>query len=157
MTRRSSATKMNSSDTTEKPWLTLSPKKIAKFKMNFLSSPIRRAMNAALKGVKAEPVEIAYRVNEKYWVMMPENNQVHVFFAVHFTNPTDVSLARTMLLEWGDTARKIHAPPAIKFHDKDLPNDMMKAFPKVNMNDYSNSLISFKITADLHLKGKDLE
>jgi len=48
--------------------------KIAKFKMNWLSAPIRRAMNAAMKGKLVDPVEIAYRANEKYWVIMPEKN-----------------------------------------------------------------------------------
>lgn len=82
-------------------------------------------MKAAMEQKQLEPVEVAYRASEKYWVMMPEKNAVHVYFAVNFTNDTDKSLARTMLLEWGDSMRKIHAPPLIKFHDNDLPPDLV--------------------------------
>jgi len=62
-----------------------------------------------------------------------------------------------MLLGWEESQRKVHAPPAVKFHEKELPTDLAKAFPKLDLRDYSNSIISFKLTADLHLKDKDLE
>lgn len=55
---------------------------------------------SALEAKIIEPIEIAYRSDEKYWVMMPAKNEVQVYFAVNFTNTTDVSLGRVMLLEW---------------------------------------------------------
>jgi hypothetical protein len=51
-----------------------------------LSAPIRRAFKAALEGKTVEPVEIAYRQEEKYWVIMPATNEIQIFFAVNFSN-----------------------------------------------------------------------
>lgn len=73
---------------------------ISKFKMQFISAPIRRFFMSSLEGKMLEGIEIAYRSDEKYWVMMPAKNEVQVYFAVNFTNTTDVSLGRVMLLEW---------------------------------------------------------
>lgn len=117
--------------------------RISTFKMNFMSAPIRRAMKAALEGKQIEPVEIAYRTDEKYWVLMPAKNEVQVYFAVNFTNTTDISLARVMLLEWQDSQRKVKAPPNIKFHDKEVPTELTRAFPSVAKEGYSNGMISF--------------
>lgn len=49
---------------------------IANFKMNWISSPVRKMMNAALDKKQLPPVEIKYRAKEKYWVMMPEANTI---------------------------------------------------------------------------------
>lgn len=68
--------------------------------MNFVSAPIRKAMQASLAGKQVDPVEIAYRQDEKYWVMMPLKNEISVYFSVNYTNTTDISLARVMMLEW---------------------------------------------------------
>jgi len=68
--------------------------------MNFVSAPIRKAMKASLAGIQVDPVEIAYRQDEKYWVMMPLKNEISVYFSVNYTNTTDISLARVMMLEW---------------------------------------------------------
>lgn len=73
---------------------------IASFKTNWMSAPIRRAMNAALAHKQIPNCEIQYRASEKYWVMMPEKNEVQVYFAVDFTNSEEQKLARVMLLEW---------------------------------------------------------
>lgn len=62
-----------------------------------------------------------------------------------------------MLLEWQDSTRKVKTPPGIKYHDKDLPPELVRAFPNVPKEQYSNGIISFKLTAEYHLKGKDLE
>jgi hypothetical protein len=61
-----------------------------------------------------------------------------------------------MLLEWQDSGKKVQAPPAIKYNDKEVPEIFAKAFPKVKISDYSNGLLSFKLSAQYHLKGKDL-
>jgi actin related protein 2/3 complex subunit 2 len=130
---------------------------ISKFKMHFISAPIRRACKAALADKQVDPVEVAYRSDEKYWVLMPQKNEVQVYFAVNFTNTTDISLARVMLLEWQDSQRKIKAPPNIKFHDKEVPTELTSKFPNAGKESYSNGMISFKLTLEHHLKGKDLE
>jgi hypothetical protein len=51
-----------------------------------LSAPIRRAFKAALEGKVVDPVEIPYRQDEKYWVIMPANNEIQIFFAINFSN-----------------------------------------------------------------------
>lgn len=60
--------------------------RISEFKKDFISAPIRRAFNAALNGKQVEPVEIPYRQDEKYWVIMPATNEIQIFFAVNFSN-----------------------------------------------------------------------
>jgi len=51
----------------------------------------------------AEPVEVAYRKDEKYWVSQPEKGEVQIYFAVNFTNEVDKTLARVILLEFQDS------------------------------------------------------
>ena len=48
-----------------------------------------------------------------------------------------------MLLEWQDSQRKVKTPPNIKFHDKEIPSELTRAFPQVLKSNYSNGLISF--------------
>ena len=91
---------------------------VSKFKMYFISAPIRRFLKSSLEGKQIDQVEIAYRVDEKYWVVMPAKNEVQVFFGVNFSNTTDQSLGRVMLLEWQDSTRKVKAAPSITFYDK---------------------------------------
>ena len=112
--------------------------------MYFASAPIRRYLKSALESKTLDPVEIAYRSDEKYWVMMPAKNEVQVYFAVNFTNPTDISLGRVMLLEWQDSTRKVKAAPAIAFHDKAVSEALAKAFPKTLKENYSNGMIALK-------------
>ena len=50
--------------------------RIANFKMNWLSAPIRRYMSFALQQKQNKGVEIKYRATEKYWVVMPEANSI---------------------------------------------------------------------------------
>ena len=59
---------------------------IARFKINWITAPIRRAMNSAKAKKALNPVEIKYRAVEKYWVTSPEANTTMVTFAVHFDN-----------------------------------------------------------------------
>jgi len=88
-------------------------------------------------------MEVNYRPDEKYWVMMPGSGEIQVYLAVNFHNDVEVSLGRVMLLEWQDSQRKVKTPPNIKFHDKELPTELAKAFPKLASEKYSNGLISF--------------
>jgi hypothetical protein len=67
-----------------------------------------------------------------------------------------LSLARVMLLEWQDSQRKIKASPNIKFHDKEVLTELTSKFPNAGKKSYSNGMISFKLTLEHHLKGKDL-
>lgn len=46
------------------------------FKRNFLGAPIRQAMKAAMAGKPFTPAEIAYRQDEKYWVINPAKDEV---------------------------------------------------------------------------------
>jgi hypothetical protein len=74
--------------------------RISELKKDFISAPIRMAMESAIAGKILEPMEIPYRTDEKFWVMMPEADQITVYFAINFHNDVDVSLGRVMLLEW---------------------------------------------------------
>jgi len=50
--------------------------RLSEFKKDFLSAPIRKAFKAALEGKIVEPVEVPYRQDEKYWVIMPVANEI---------------------------------------------------------------------------------
>lgn len=117
--------------------------RISKFKKDFLSAPIRKAFLASLAGNTSESVEVPYRADEKYWVMQPAANEVQIYFGVNFSTEVDQSLGRVMLLEWQDSTRKVKLAPNIKFHDKELPMELKRAFPNVANEVYSNGLISF--------------
>ena len=77
--------------------------RISCFKKDFMSAPIRRAMLSALEGKIVDPVEVPYRQDEKFWVLMPAADEVQVYLAVNFNNETEQSLGRVMLLEWQDS------------------------------------------------------
>ena len=117
--------------------------KIAKFKNDFLSAPIRKAMVASAGSEVIAPIEVPYRLDEKYWVVMPTKGEVIVFFSINFKNTTDMSLARVMLLEFQDSQRKVKTAPNVTFHDKEFPLDVSRAFPGSEKEQYSNGAISF--------------
>jgi hypothetical protein len=50
--------------------------RISIFKMEFMSAPIRRAMLASLDNKTLDAVEVAYREDEKYWVLTPSAGEV---------------------------------------------------------------------------------
>jgi len=60
-------------------------------------------MEAGLAGKTVAPIEVNYRPDEKYWVMMPASGEIQVYLAVNFHNEVEVSLGRVMLLEWQDS------------------------------------------------------
>lgn len=62
---------------------------VSLFKRNFLSAPIRQAMKAAIAGSPFTPAEVAYRQDEKFWVINPAKDEVQVLFAINFTNEVD--------------------------------------------------------------------
>lgn len=108
-----------------------------------MSAPIRKAMVASAGDEIVPPVEVPYRQDEKYWVMMPAKGSVLVFFSINFKNTTDMSLARVMLLEFQDSQRKVRTAPNVTFHDKEFPLEVAKAFPGSEKEKYSNGCISF--------------
>lgn len=131
--------------------------KIAKFKNDFLSAPIRRAAVASAGDEIIPPVEVPYRQDEKYWVMMPAKGSILVFFSVNFKNSTDMSLARVMLLEFVDSQRKVKTAPGVTFHDKEFPQDVSKVFPGSEKEQYSNGCVSFRLTHANHFAREGLE
>ena len=58
--------------------------KFSVFKMEFMSAPIRLAMNAALSGKTAGPFEVPYREDEKYWLISQNAGEIQVYFAINF-------------------------------------------------------------------------
>jgi hypothetical protein len=50
--------------------------RISMFKRNFLGAPIRQAMKAAIAGKPFTPAEVAYRQDEKFWVINPAKDEV---------------------------------------------------------------------------------
>lgn len=116
--------------------------RISMFKRNFLGAPIRQAMKAAIAGKPNAPAEIAYRQDEKYWVINPDKDEVQVFFAINFPNEVDQALARVMLLEFQSACRNVKTPPSITYYDKEFPQQVLKCFPDAGKQSYTNGVIS---------------
>lgn len=103
--------------------------KFAQFKRDFLGAPIRKAMKGTLdkSNDKFTPCQIDYRKDERYWVF-GSNSDVRVIFEVNFSTEEDKALARIFLLEMKDT-RGVQNAPAIAYHDKEFPQEVVKKFP----------------------------
>jgi hypothetical protein len=104
--------------------------KFSCFKRDFLGAPIRRAL-LSLKAGAGNPkdsCEIAYRPDEKYWVIASAK-EVTVSFSLNFDNQTDRALARIFLLEFTDSRRYVKNPPAIIYHDNKFPDNIAALFP----------------------------
>ena len=115
--------------------------KIAKFKRDFIGAPIRRALLQIQAGSAVTPCEIPYRKAEKYWITAPEAASASFYLSFNFDNPTDISMARIMLLEFKDTTRHVRSSIAITYHDKNPPQELVAAFPGVARETYSNGII----------------
>ena len=128
-------------------------KKFSCFKRDFMSAPIRRAFKALDAGKSAPNLacEIAYRSDEKMWVV-PTANEVTVCLAMNFHNDTDKALARISLLEFSDSRRHVKNPIGILYYDREFPEPVAKAFPNAAKGaKYSNGVISFSFQKG-HLK-----
>ena len=129
--------------------------KFACFKRDFMGAPIWSAMKAIQNGTEPpKPCQIDYRKNEKYWVF-PDKKDVSVTFEVQFSSIEDISLGRIFLLELNDSKRQVQNAPAVQYHDKTNPENVMRVFPNGMKEKTSNGSITFKV-ADTHLK-KGLE
>jgi hypothetical protein len=99
--------------------------KFSCFKRDFLGAPIRRALLKLKAGAgnSKDSCEIAYRPDEKYWVIAAPK-EVTVSFSLNFDNQTDRALARIFLLEFTDSRRNVKNPPAIMYHDSKFPESI---------------------------------
>lgn len=123
----------------------------AVFKRDFVSAPIRKAMNAVLagKGDTVKPCQIDYRSNESFFVF-PSKTDVSVTLEVDFASQEDKAMARIFLLELKDCKRAVKNAPGVMFHDKQPPQTVVKAFPKA-LHDTSNGAVTLSVNTE-HLK-----
>ena len=87
------------------------------------------------------PCEIPYRKDEKYWITSPEAGSASFYIAFNFGNPTDISMARIMLLEFKETTRHVKGSVAITYHDKSIPASLAAAFPNTARETYTNGIL----------------
>jgi hypothetical protein len=79
--------------------------KWAGFKSDFMGAPIRKVLiDLQEENKETYLTEIPYRKDEKYWIKKTDTNAVF-YFNVHFTNPTDIALAKIMLNELKDSKK----------------------------------------------------
>lgn len=116
--------------------------KFAQFKRDFMGAPIRKAMKGCLakQNDKFTPCQIDYRKDERFWVF-GSNNDVRVIFEVNFDSEEDKALARIFLLEMKDT-RGVQNAPAILYHDKQFPQEVVTKFPGAMQQKTSNGSVS---------------
>lgn len=124
-------------------------------KSDFMGAPIRKAL-VDLKEENKETylLDIPYRKDERYWVKKTETNAI-IFFSVHFTEATDIALAKIMCNEFKDSKKSSAQAVSVNYFPKvdssiDVINDL-KADPKKS----SCGIISFTLT-NVHVK-KNLE
>lgn len=131
-------------------------KRFSVFKRDFMSAPIRRAMNAILagKGDSIKPCQIDYRKKERYWVMCGKQ-AVDIVFEINFETKTDTSLARIFLLELQDCKRDVKNAPVVLYHDKTNPATVEKNFPGAMKQRTSNGSITLSVNESHIKKGID--
>jgi len=129
--------------------------KIAKFKRDFIGAPIRRALMQVKAGGEVTACEIPYRKDEKYWILSPEAGSASFYISFNFGNPTDISMARIMLLEFKETTRHVQGSVAITYHDKSVPTSLAAAFPSTGRETYSNGILEIKLGQNHVTKGID--
>ena len=115
--------------------------KIAKFKRDFIGAPIRQALLSIQSGGTPTPCEIPYRKDEKYWIRSSEAGNVSFYISFNFTNATDISMARIMLLEFKETTRHVKGSVSVTYHDRGAPADLVAQFPSVGRETYSNGIL----------------
>lgn len=121
--------------------------KLSLFKRDFLGAPVRKFFKAAIEGKEVDPVEVPYRKDEKYWLIQSGKNECQVYFGVNFQDETDRVLARIFMLELQTIQRKVQSCSGFHFADIDLPPELIKAFPHVGEEKYSNGIMSIKLIA----------
>lgn len=129
--------------------------KWCKFKSDFMGAPIRKALKEVLEDSKETyTTEIPYRKDDKYWIKKGENNAVF-YFAVHFTDITDMALARIMCNELKDSKKAISQAVSVTYFQKIDPSIDVLNELKVNEKYASCGIVSFALSS-VHVK-KNLE
>lgn len=73
-----------------------------RLKSEFMGAPIRKALIDVKEENKENYfIEIPYRMDEKYWVKKTDTSALF-YFNIHFTDPTDIALAKIMCNELKD-------------------------------------------------------
>jgi len=118
---------------------------IATFRRNFFASPFEKAFNKALKDkfLMSDKIEYAPTQHESVWIV-PESDQILVFFAINFDDVTEKTIAKLILSEMEEARRHVQNAPSIqKMHEDKIPELLTKEFPgsKLLQRKYSNGLI----------------
>jgi len=78
-------------------------------------------------------------------------DDVAVTFEIQFDNETDQALARVFLLELNTCKKSVMSCPAIAYHDKNMPENVVRLFPDGMKNRTSNGSITLQVS-ESHLK-----
>ena len=97
-----------------------------RFKSEFMGAPIRKALNDLQEENKETYLcKIPYRRHEVYWVRKLEST-VMLFFSVHFTEATDIALAKIMCNELKDSKKISSQAVSVSYYSKiDMSSDIM--------------------------------
>jgi hypothetical protein len=74
-----------------------------------------------------------------------------VTFEIQFDNETDQALARVFLLELNTCKKAVMNCPAISYHDKTPPENVVRLFPDGMKSRTSNGSITLQVS-ETHLK-----
>ena len=115
--------------------------RIAKFKRDFIGAPIRKALLQVKAGETVTHCEIPYRKDEKYWILSPEAGSASFYLSFNFINQTDLSMGRIMLLEFKDATRHTRGSISATYHDKNVPQELLAAYPNTGRERYNSGII----------------
>mmetsp|Transcript_22263 Transcript_22263/g.24754 ORF Transcript_22263/g.24754 Transcript_22263/m.24754 type:complete len:303 (-) Transcript_22263:33-941(-) len=129
--------------------------KWCRFKSEFMGAPIRKALIDIKEENKENYlIEIPYRSKEKYWVKKTDSNAIF-YFSLHFTDPTDIALAKIFCIELKDTKKSSSQAVSTQYYPKiDKSSDVMSEL-NIDPKKSSCGAISFNLKST-HVK-KNLE
>jgi actin related protein 2/3 complex subunit 2 len=118
---------------------------LALFRRNFFASPYEKAFKKATndKFLMSDKIEFAPSEHEAVWIV-PEADQLAVFFAINFDDVTEKTIAKLILSEMEESRRHVQNAPSIqKMHEDKIPELLTKDFAgsKLLQKKYSNGLL----------------
>lgn len=121
--------------------------KLALLRRNFYASPFEVAFEGVKSGKPTKKCKYSQREKETTFIL-PDKDQVTVFFGINFDDPVDKQIAKLILYELEEAKRQVkNAPQVSKMFEDKVPESLVQEFPElknVKLN-LSNGLIGITL------------
>jgi len=132
----------------EEDFFTKYSSQLAYFKRHLFASPFEKIFNLGKEGKLSldNKVEFAFSDDSICWII-PEGDQIGVFFAINFENKTEKTIAKLILTEMEVAKKHVQNPPSVmKTLDDKIPDILAKNFNSERVKaKYSNGIIAFTL------------